>query len=141
MERLIDTAAHEMGIDRGEIRRKNFIQPDQMPFDTHTGWTYDTGDYAAALDKCLSQSDWDGYESRQAASAAAGKQRGRSVVYYVDNTGIFNARMEIRFGPAVDVIWLGPCVFSRCCQRIIYRDHLSKSKMTRRRESNMQICI
>ncbi len=100
MERLIDTAAHEMGIDRAEIRRKNFIQPDQMPFDTNTGWTYDTGDYAAALDKCLSLSEWDGYESRQAASAAAGKQRGRSVVYYVDNTGIFNERMEIRFDPS-----------------------------------------
>ena len=100
MERLIDTAAHEMGIDRGEIRRKNFIRPDQMPYDNPTGWTYDTGDYAAALDKNLSQSDWDGYEGRQAASAAAGKQRGRSVVYYVDNTGIFNERMEIRFDPS-----------------------------------------
>jgi carbon-monoxide dehydrogenase large subunit len=100
MERLIDTAAHEMGIDRAEIRRKNFIKPDQMPYDNPTGWTYDTGDYAAALDKNLSQSDWDGYESRQAASAAAGKQRGRGVVYYVDNTGIFNERMEIRFDPS-----------------------------------------
>jgi len=100
MERLVDTAAHEMGIDRAEIRRKNSIQPNQMPFATHTGWTYDTGDYAAALDKCLSQADWDGYESRQAASSAAGKQRGRSVVYYVDNTGIFNERMEIRFDPS-----------------------------------------
>lgn len=100
MERLVDTAAHEMGIDRAELRRKNFIQPDQMPFDTNTGWTYDTGDYAAALDKCLSQADWEGYETRQAASAAAGKQRGRAVVYYVDNTGIFNERMEIRFDPS-----------------------------------------
>lgn len=100
MERLIDTAAREMGIDRGEIRRKNFIQPDQMPYVNPTGWTYDTGDYAAALDKNLSQADWDGYEGRQAASTAAGKQRGRSVVYYVDNTGIFNERMEIRFDPS-----------------------------------------
>ncbi len=100
MERLIDTAAREMGIDPAEMRRKNFIQPDQMPFATNTGWTYDTGDYAAALDKNLAQSDWDGYEARKAASAAAGKQRGRSVVYYVDNTGIFNERMEIRFDPS-----------------------------------------
>jgi carbon-monoxide dehydrogenase large subunit len=100
MERLVDTAAHEMGLDRAEIRRKNFIQPDQMPFATHTGWTYDTGDYATALDKCMSQADWDGYEGRKATSSAAGKQRGRSVVYYVDNTGIFNERMEIRFDPS-----------------------------------------
>ena len=100
MERLVDTAAREMGIDRAEIRRMNFIQPDKMPFAIHTGWTYDSGDYATALDKCKAQADWDGYESRQAASAAAGKQRGRSVVYYVDNTGIFNERMEIRFDPS-----------------------------------------
>ncbi|NKB50132.1 MAG: molybdopterin-dependent oxidoreductase [Alphaproteobacteria bacterium] len=100
MERLIDAAAHEMGIDRAEIRRKNFIQPDQMPFATHTGWTYDTGDYSTALDKCQAQADWDGYESRLAASTDAGKQRGRSVIYYVDNTGIFNERMEIRFDPS-----------------------------------------
>ncbi len=100
MERLIDTAAQEMGIDPAEIRRKNFIQPDQMPYDNPTGWTYDTGDYAAALDKNLLQADWAGYEGRQAASTAAGKQRGRGIVYYVDNTGIFNERMELRFDPS-----------------------------------------
>ena len=100
MERLVDTAAREMGIDPAELRRKNLIQPDQMPYVTHTGWTYDTGDYVTALDKCLSQADWDGYESRQAASSEAGKHRGRGVVYYVDNTGIFNERMEIRFDPS-----------------------------------------
>lgn len=100
MERLVDVAAREMGIDRAEIRRKNFIQPDQMPFATHTGWTYDTGEYATALDKCQTQADWDGYESRRAASEADGKHRGRGIVYYVDNTGIFNDRMEIRFDPS-----------------------------------------
>ena len=100
MERLVDTAAREMGIHPSEMRRKNFIQPQQMPYDTHTGWTYDTGDYATALDKCRDQADWDGYENRQAASSAAGKHRGRGIVYYVDNTGIFNERMEIRFDPS-----------------------------------------
>ncbi|NNE84359.1 MAG: xanthine dehydrogenase family protein molybdopterin-binding subunit [Alphaproteobacteria bacterium] len=100
MERLVDAAAREMGLDRAEIRRKNFIQPDQMPFATHTGWTYDTGEYSAALDKCQAQADWDGYEGRRAASEAAGKHRGRGIVYYVDNTGIFNDRMEIRFDPS-----------------------------------------
>jgi aerobic carbon-monoxide dehydrogenase large subunit len=100
MERLVDAAAREMAIDPAEIRRRNFIQPDQMPFTTKTGWTYDTGDYAAALDKNLSQSDWEGFEHRQSVSAAAGKQRGRAVAYYVDNTGIFNERMEIRFDPS-----------------------------------------
>jgi carbon-monoxide dehydrogenase large subunit len=100
MERLVDAAAREMGLDRAEIRRKNFIQPDQMPFATNTGWTYDTGEYSVALDKCQAQADWDGYEGRRAASEAAGKHRGRGIVYYVDNTGIFNDRMEIRFDPS-----------------------------------------
>jgi carbon-monoxide dehydrogenase large subunit len=100
MERLVDAAAREMGLDRAEIRRKNFIQSDQMPFATNTGWTYDTGEYSTALDKCQVQADWDGYEGRRAASEAAGKQRGRGIVYYVDNTGIFNDRMEIRFDPS-----------------------------------------
>src|SRR6185437_15861190 len=86
MERLIDKAAQEMGIDRAEIRKKNFIKPAAMPFATKTGWTYESGDFAAAMSK--------------AASEKAGKKRGRGIVAYVDNTGIFNDRMEIRFDPS-----------------------------------------
>lgn len=100
MERLIDKAAHEMGIDRAEIRRRNFITPDQMPYDTQTGWTYDTGDYAAAMTKCQQLAEYDGFETRKSASEAEGKHRGLGIVYYVDNTGIFNERMEIRFNPS-----------------------------------------
>ena len=100
MERLIDKAARETGIDRGELRRLNFIVPDEMPHATQTGWTYDTGDYATAMDKCQAMSDWDGYEARKAESEARGMIRGRGLVYYVDNTGIFNERMEIRFDPS-----------------------------------------
>jgi carbon-monoxide dehydrogenase large subunit len=100
IERLIDQAAREMGLDRAEIRRKNFIAPAAMPHETRTGWTYDSGDYAAALDKCLGLADWQGYEARRRTSETSGRQRGRAVVYYVDNTGIFNDRMEIRFDPS-----------------------------------------
>ncbi len=70
-----------------------------MPYSTKTGWTYDTGDYAAAMDKCQALADWKGYAARRAKSEAAGKRRGRGIVYYVDNTGIFNDRMELRFDP------------------------------------------
>src|SRR5258708_33012528 len=49
--------------------------------------------------KCQALADWGGYEARRAASEAAGKCRGRGIVYYVDNTGIFNERMELRFDP------------------------------------------
>jgi carbon-monoxide dehydrogenase large subunit len=100
MERIIDAAARETGIDRAELRRINFIKPDEMPHSTLTGWTYDTGDYATALDKARGIADWDGYEARKATTEAKGLKRGLGLVYYVDNTGIFNERMEIRFDPS-----------------------------------------
>ncbi|HEV3396034.1 MAG TPA: xanthine dehydrogenase family protein molybdopterin-binding subunit, partial [Xanthobacteraceae bacterium] len=100
MERLIDQAAREMGIDRAELRRINFIAPAAMPYQTKTGWTYDSGNYAAALEKCQALADWNGYAARRAASEKDGRRRGRAIVYYVDNTGIFNDRMEIRFDPS-----------------------------------------
>lgn len=100
MERLVDQAARETGMDRAELREKNFITPDSMPHATQTGWTYDTGDYAKALAKCRELADWDGYEARRKDTEAHGLKRGRGLVYYVDNTGIFNDRMEIRFDPS-----------------------------------------
>jgi carbon-monoxide dehydrogenase large subunit len=100
MERIVDAAARETGIDRAELRRINFITPEEMPHSTLTGWTYDTGDYAAALDKARGIADWDGYDARKAETEAKGLKRGLGVVYYVDNTGIFNERMEIRFDPS-----------------------------------------
>ncbi len=100
MERLVDQAAREMHIDPAELRKKNLIRPDAFPYATRTGWTYDTGNYAAAMAKCLALADWDGYAVRQANSKAAGKLRGRGITYYVDNTGVFNERMEVRFDPS-----------------------------------------
>jgi aerobic carbon-monoxide dehydrogenase large subunit len=100
MERLVDRAAHETGIDPAELRRRNLIRADAYPFATPTGWIYDSGNYAAALAKCQALSDWDGYAARRAASVGAGKCRGRAVTYYVDNTGVFNERMELRFDPS-----------------------------------------
>jgi carbon-monoxide dehydrogenase large subunit len=75
-----------------------------MPYASKTGWTYDSGDFASAMTKCQDLADWKGYEGRKAASAKNGKTRGRSIVSYIDNTGIFNDRMEIRFDPS------GECV-------------------------------
>jgi aerobic carbon-monoxide dehydrogenase large subunit len=100
IERLVDQAAHEMRIDPAELRKKNLIGPDAFPYQTRTGWTYDSGNYAAAMAKCQALADWDGYAARRAQSDAAGKCRGRGIVYYVENTGIFNERMELRFDPS-----------------------------------------
>jgi carbon-monoxide dehydrogenase large subunit len=100
MERLVDRAAREMKIDPAELRRKNLLRPDAFPHETPTGWVYDSGNYAAALAKCQALADWDGYVARRADSRAAGKLRGRGITYYVDNTGVFNERMELRFDPS-----------------------------------------
>src|SRR5690606_25111711 len=61
MERLIDTAAREMGIDRVELRRRNHITPDQMPYAAPSGMKYDSGDFTALLDKALAAADWNGF--------------------------------------------------------------------------------
>jgi carbon-monoxide dehydrogenase large subunit len=103
MERLVDRAAREMRIDPAELRKKNLIRPEAYPYETRTGWIYDTGNYAAAMAKCQALADWDGYAPRRARSEAAGKYRGRSITYYVDNTGVFNERMELRFNPSGEI--------------------------------------
>jgi len=100
MERLVDQAAREMRIDPADLRKRNLIRSDAYPYETRTGWIYDTGNYAAALAKCQALADWPGYSERLAASTAAGRYRGRGIVYYVDNTGVFNERMELRFDPS-----------------------------------------
>ncbi len=100
MERLVDQAAREMHIDPAELRNRNLIRSDAYPYQTRTGWIYDTGNYAAAMAKCQVLADWDGYAVRHANSKAAGKLRGRGITYYVDNTGVFNERMEVRFDPS-----------------------------------------
>jgi aerobic carbon-monoxide dehydrogenase large subunit len=103
MERLVDRAAREMKIDPAELRKKNLIRPDAYPYETRTGWVYDSGNYATALARCQALADWDGYAARRSQSETAGKLRGRSITYYVDNTGVFNERMELRFDPSGEV--------------------------------------
>jgi carbon-monoxide dehydrogenase large subunit len=87
MERLIDTAAREMGIDRVEMRRRNHIVPAQMPYKAPSGMNYDSGEFTAVLDKALAASDWNGFEARKAESARHGKLRGRGVGSYLEVTG------------------------------------------------------
>ncbi len=86
MERLIDTAAREMGIDPVELRRRNHIQPDQLPYKAPSGSTYDSGNFPAILDRALETSDWAGFEARKAESARCGKVRGRGVGQFLEVT-------------------------------------------------------
>ena len=88
LERIIETAATEMGIDRVEIRRRNFIQPDQFPYQTPVALVYDIGNYEACLNKGLETADYAGYEARKVASKQNGKLRGVGFSCYVEACGI-----------------------------------------------------
>jgi carbon-monoxide dehydrogenase large subunit len=108
IERLMDEAAHTLNIDPVELRRRNYIPPSAMPYNTTAGWTvgaavgwtYDSGDFARLTDRCLEISDWKSYEERKAESAAKGRLRGRALIYYLEDSGVFNERMELRFDPS-----------------------------------------
>ena len=87
VERLIDTAARELGIDRIELRRRNMVPQSAMPYVTAMGQRYDSGDFAQLFGTALKKIDWDGFETRRAEAAARGKKRGIGVAYYLEATG------------------------------------------------------
>lgn len=99
-ERLLDRAARVTGIDRVELRRRNFIRPQAMPYRIPTGLTYDSGEFAQIMDRCLDLADWKGFTARQATSAGQGKLRGLGLAYSLEESGIFNERMELRCDPS-----------------------------------------
>src|SRR5262249_38068412 len=76
VERLIEAVARATGKDSAEIRRINFITPEQMPFTTALGVTYDSGDFARNMDDALSRAGRDGFSGRRAESARHGRLRG-----------------------------------------------------------------
>lgn len=100
VERLLDLAADEMGIDPVEIRRRNFVEKTALPYRSATGLVYDSGDFRAATEACLRLADWDGFSERRKTSRDAGKLRGRAIAPYIEDTGVFNDRMELRFDPS-----------------------------------------
>ena len=98
LERVIDMAARELGRDPVELRRQNFIQPDQFPYQTPVAVTYDTGNYQATMDKLLDMSDFAGFEARRAESAAKGKLRGFGVCCYIEACGIAPSNLVGQLG-------------------------------------------
>ena len=88
LERLMSKAAREMNMDQTELRRKNFIQKSQFPYQTPVAVVYDTGDYEASLDKAMELSDYKGFEARRTAAKAQGKLRGIGVASYIEACGI-----------------------------------------------------
>jgi len=107
MERLVDTAAREMGIDQVELRRRNHIPAEAMPYKAPNGTTYDSGEFTNLLNKAVALADWDGFAERKEESRARGKLRGRGISDYLELTGPPGREMGgIRFEPngAVTII-------------------------------------
>ncbi len=103
MERLVDTAAVETGIDRIALRRRNHIPPEAMPYKSPNGNTYDSGEFTALLDKALALADWDGFAARKAESRTRGRLRGLGIGDYLELTGVSGREMGgIRFEPDGD---------------------------------------
>ncbi|MSO66131.1 MAG: xanthine dehydrogenase family protein molybdopterin-binding subunit [Alphaproteobacteria bacterium] len=86
IERLVDLAARKLRLSPAEIRRRNLIRPEQMPFTGATGLVYDSGNFGKNLDDCLKLGDWSGIDARKAASQARGKLRGIGLSVYVEQT-------------------------------------------------------
>lgn len=98
VERLIDAAARELKIDRAELRRRNMVGPEAMPYTTPMGKIYDSGDFRVVLDAALKTTDWAGFEARRAEAAKRGRRRGIGLAYYLEATGGSpSERAEIRF--------------------------------------------
>ena len=84
MERLLDLAAEELGIDRIEIRRRNLIGKTQLPYFSAMGLTYDSGDFRGNMDKALDRADWPGFRERRKESKRNGLLRGIGVANYIE---------------------------------------------------------
>jgi carbon-monoxide dehydrogenase large subunit len=88
IERLMDQAAAEMKMDPAELRRRNFIQPSQMPYKTPMGEKFDSGNFPHMHDRILQQADWKGYAARRDESRKRGKLRGRALSTFLEWTGV-----------------------------------------------------
>ena len=86
-ERLMDVAAKAFGIDGKEIRRRNLISKNELPYRNWKGLSIDSGDFLANLEEAARRADWDGFDARRRLSEARGKRRGRGMSYYFEASG------------------------------------------------------
>jgi aerobic carbon-monoxide dehydrogenase large subunit len=100
LERLLDDAARELGVDRVELRRKNLIPPSAMPYKTALTFTYDCGEFERGLDRALSLSDWKNFPERKRQSKTRGKLRGIGLANAIERAAAPGMEYaEIRFEP------------------------------------------
>jgi carbon-monoxide dehydrogenase large subunit len=97
IERLMDAAARRLGLDPAELRLRNMIRSEQMPYTNPMKQVYDVGDFASIARQGLALADWDGFEARAAASRARGRLRGRGLATFLEWTGgnVFTERIQV----------------------------------------------
>ncbi len=97
IERLMDAAARQLKLDPAEIRRRNMIRPEQMPYTNPMGQTYDSGKFESVQSQALKLAEWDGFDARAAQSKQAGKLRGRGMASFLEWTGgnVFEERVTV----------------------------------------------
>ncbi len=103
VERMLDIASAQIGIDPLALRRRNLIGAAKMPYKTALGEVYDSGEFEALMDQAAALADWEGFESRRRASEQKGLLRGRALSLYIEVCGTLSDRIEIRFDPTGDV--------------------------------------
>ena len=109
IERLIDVLAQKVGVDKAEIRSRNFIQPEQFPYDSTLGWKYDSGDYPAALKQALEAVGYDALRQEQAEKRARGELMGIGIATFTEIVGA---------GPSRNCDILGIKMFDSCEIRV-----------------------
>jgi len=109
IERMIDILAQKLDIDKAEIRRRNFIQADQFPYQSALGWEYDSGNYAPALEKVLEACDYEGLRKEQAEKRAKGELMGIGLCTFTEIVGA---------GPSKACDVLGVGMFDSCEIRV-----------------------
>jgi len=108
LERIMDRAARELDMDPLELRRINFIKPDQFPYKTVSGELYDVGDFSRVLGHAEGTADMSGFAARKAASEAAGKMRGLGICYYIESIlGAPNEDVKVEFVDDGALIYVG----------------------------------
>ena len=102
----MDMASNQLNIDPIEIRRKNLITSDEMPYQTALMFSYDSGEFIEIMDEAVKEANWSEFEERKKISESKGKLRGIGLACYLEGAAPFNERMEIRFdsGGTVTVV-------------------------------------
>src|SRR5437868_10366016 len=84
LERIVDVAADELGMDPAELRRRNFVPADAFPYQTPVALQYDSGDYQTTLQLAMEAAGYQGFENRRQEAVRRGKLRGIGIATYID---------------------------------------------------------